>query len=100
MIQPFALFKKITVAQIYQPAPFPADIHSTAFRSLRVLFPGGTPFWRVSVLLTFPLWDTFQVVRPMTLLNAGNLHKASPSGKRTRSEWSTAKRASAGKGAG
>jgi len=37
---------------------------------------------RSSVSLTFPLWDTFQVVRLMMLLDAGNLHKASPKGKR------------------
>ena len=43
MIQSF-VYLKISVARIHQSAPFPADIHSTAFRSLRVLFPFGDAF--------------------------------------------------------
>ena len=35
--------------------------------------PVGTALQRASVSLTFPLWDTFHVIRLMTLLDTGNL---------------------------
>ena len=41
----------------------------------------GTALQRASVSLTFPLWDTFHVLRLMTLLDAGTLYKPSPQGK-------------------
>ena len=43
-LQPYSFIHDTQLSRCVQTAPFPADIHSTAFRSLHVLFPRGDAF--------------------------------------------------------
>lgn len=44
-LQPYSFIHDAQLSRCVQTSPFPADIHSTAFRSLRVLFPIGDAFY-------------------------------------------------------
>ena len=71
-LQPYSFIHDAQLSRCVQTAPFPADIHSTAFRSLRVLFPIGDAFYDL------PATDCRE--------RRARAQEPSPSGKGARSE--------------